>query len=178
MRPILVALGAVVVFLLVAVATAPRMHGGNSWVHLPVMELEGLVALFAIETGRLPTEAEGLNALIEKPGRDAGNWNGPYLRRKSVPVDIWGTPYIYRLATLTEQGFAIYSAGPNRVDDRGAEDDVISRVATETCYVFCTHRSLQHHMSVVSLVLASGAFVAFFYLVTAFCIRKWLKQFH
>jgi len=48
---------------------------------------------FRLDTGRYPTTAEGLNALISNPG--IPGWDGPYLK-KGVPLDPWGRPYIYQ----------------------------------------------------------------------------------
>ena len=47
---------------------------------------------FRLDTGRYPTTAEGLAALISQ---GAEGWDGPYLK-KSVPNDPWKKPYIYR----------------------------------------------------------------------------------
>lgn len=51
--------------------------------------------LFLLDTGHYPTEQEALAALLEKPNA-GGDWNGPYLKSKRVPLDPWGRPYIYR----------------------------------------------------------------------------------
>ncbi len=51
--------------------------------------------LFNLDTGRYPTTAEGLSALVESPGT-IPSWNGPYLKGGVVPNDPWGHPYIYR----------------------------------------------------------------------------------
>lgn len=48
---------------------------------------------FRLDTGRYPTTAEGLNALVSNPG--IPGWDGPYLK-KGVPLDPWGRPYIYQ----------------------------------------------------------------------------------
>jgi len=48
---------------------------------------------FRLDTGRYPTTAEGLNALVTDPG--VPNWDGPYLK-KAVPNDPWGRPYNYQ----------------------------------------------------------------------------------
>jgi general secretion pathway protein G len=51
--------------------------------------------LFNLDTGRYPSTAEGLAALVRRtPGVEA--WNGPYLRGGNVPNDPWNHPYIYR----------------------------------------------------------------------------------
>lgn len=51
--------------------------------------------LFYLDSGRYPTTAEGLTALIQHP-TGASGWNGPYLKNGSVPNDPWGHPYVYR----------------------------------------------------------------------------------
>jgi general secretion pathway protein G len=51
--------------------------------------------LFYLDTGRYPSNEEGLGALVQRPN-DASAWNGPYLKSNSVPKDPWGHPYIYR----------------------------------------------------------------------------------
>ena len=55
---------------------------------------EGL-ASFQFDVGRLPTEAEGLRALIEPPS-DAVGWRGPYLATPSTLIDPWGAPYQFQ----------------------------------------------------------------------------------
>ncbi|MEW6001040.1 MAG: type II secretion system major pseudopilin GspG [Nitrospirota bacterium] len=47
---------------------------------------------FRLDTGRYPTTAEGLNALLNNPGTPG--WEGPYLK-KIAPNDPWGRPYHY-----------------------------------------------------------------------------------
>jgi general secretion pathway protein G len=63
---------------------------------------------FALDTGRYPSDSEGLEALLEAPS-DAKGWDGPYLK-KAVPLDPWGNPYDYATGgaiagyTLTSRG--------------------------------------------------------------------------
>jgi hypothetical protein len=59
------------------------------------MELGTALQLLAFDTGRFPTTAEGLDALVRRPGKLA-NWGGPYLQTPEVLLDPWGRPYIYR----------------------------------------------------------------------------------
>jgi general secretion pathway protein G len=49
---------------------------------------------FRLDIGRYPTTEEGLAVLIAKP-INLPKWEGPYLT-KSVPVDPWGNPYVYK----------------------------------------------------------------------------------
>jgi general secretion pathway protein G len=53
--------------------------------------------LFLVDEGRYPTEQEGLQALVTKPG-DLVYWAGPYLKTGATgsPMDPWGHPYQYR----------------------------------------------------------------------------------
>jgi general secretion pathway protein G len=51
--------------------------------------------LFYLDSGRYPSTAEGLAALVQRPA-GATAWNGPYLKNSAVPNDPWGRPYIYR----------------------------------------------------------------------------------
>jgi general secretion pathway protein G len=51
--------------------------------------------LFNLDTGRYPSTAEGLTALVQRtPG--VTSWNGPYLKSGVVPNDPWSHPYVYR----------------------------------------------------------------------------------
>jgi general secretion pathway protein G len=75
---------------------------------------------FEIDVGRLPTQPEGLQALIARTGRD---WNGPYL--KHIPVDPWGTPYLYVYPGVhNEDSFDLSSNGPD--GKPGTADDVVN----------------------------------------------------
>lgn len=61
---------------------------------LQVEEFGASLDLFKLETGRYPTTQEGLQALVQAPAGLTG-WNGPYLKKKTVPKDPWGNEYIY-----------------------------------------------------------------------------------
>ncbi len=62
---------------------------------------------FREATGRYPTEAEGLKALVVDPG--VPGWNGNYVT--VVKPDPWSTPYHY---ALTPDGPDLRSCGPDR----------------------------------------------------------------
>lgn len=51
--------------------------------------------LFYLDSGRYPSSAEGLAALV-KPTPGVAAWNGPYLKGGNVPNDPWNHAYIYR----------------------------------------------------------------------------------
>lgn len=53
---------------------------------------------FRADVGRVPTEQEGLKALVERPtGVEETKWSkGGYLGTRSVPNDPWGHAYVYK----------------------------------------------------------------------------------
>jgi general secretion pathway protein G len=51
--------------------------------------------LYNLDTGRYPSSAEGLAALVQPTA--GGAWNGPYLKGAALPNDPWNHPYIYRV---------------------------------------------------------------------------------
>ncbi|TCV89540.1 general secretion pathway protein G [Sulfurirhabdus autotrophica] len=49
---------------------------------------------YRLDTGHYPSNEQGLAALDTRPANEP-KWEGPYLR-KSVPMDPWGKPYVYK----------------------------------------------------------------------------------
>ncbi len=62
---------------------------------IQIQSFTSALDLMYLDTGRYPTSAEGLEALV-KPANGMGGWNGPYLKGGAVPNDPWGKPYLYR----------------------------------------------------------------------------------
>lgn len=90
--------------------------------HIQMQELHRALKLFKMDQGRYPTEAEGLNALVQaaaglpKPQEfppDGGYLGGP------LPLDPWGRPYAYFCPGRTGGVYELVSMGedPDRVDD-------------------------------------------------------------
>ncbi len=54
--------------------------------------------LYQLDNSSFPTSDQGLEALLNKPtrGQIPLNWKGPYLRAKTLPLDPWNRPYLYR----------------------------------------------------------------------------------
>lgn len=61
---------------------------------LQIEEFGASLDLFKLETGRYPSSQEGLQALVQAPSGLPG-WNGPYLKKKTVPKDPFGNEYHY-----------------------------------------------------------------------------------
>lgn len=101
---------------------------GSSKTKTAKLQLEDLVAtmdMYRLETGRYPTNDEGLEALVKKPG-NAANWNGPYLKKGDVPKDPWGFEYQYRFPGQ-RGGVDIWTLGAdNREGGEGENADVTS----------------------------------------------------
>jgi general secretion pathway protein G len=49
---------------------------------------------YRLDTGRYPSEQEGLDVLVKQPA-GAQNWHGPYLS-KDVPLDPWSNAYQFK----------------------------------------------------------------------------------
>ncbi|SEF66433.1 type II secretion system major pseudopilin GspG [Thauera chlorobenzoica] len=88
-----------------------------------IKDLEQAAELFKLDVGRFPNNAEGLDALVERPGAAAG-WNGPYLKKGGVPKDPWGNAYHYE-SPGKRTDIDIYTLGAdNSVGGEGENADV------------------------------------------------------
>ncbi len=80
---------------LVGPAVMDRLGGAKSkTAGIQIADLDKALEIFKLDVGRYPTNAEGLQSLVARPG-SAGGWNGPYLKGGSLPTDPWGNPYRY-----------------------------------------------------------------------------------
>ncbi|HEX6298772.1 MAG TPA: type II secretion system major pseudopilin GspG, partial [Burkholderiales bacterium] len=106
-----------VVVVIIGVLTgfvAPRFFGqvGKSEVNTAKAQIDALgkaLDQYRLDTGQYPSNELGLKALVERPPSEP-KWNGPYLR-KSVPLDPWGRPYVYRSPGAKGVDFDIISYG-------------------------------------------------------------------
>ncbi len=86
---------------------------------LQIEELGSALDLFLLDVGRYPSSEEGLLALVEAPS-GSEKWHGPYLKKKLVPVDPWGSRYHYRVPG--EHGaYDLYSLGSDKLP--GGDDE-------------------------------------------------------
>lgn len=79
---------------------APKMIGylGRAKTDAAKVQLHNVATaldLYRLDMGQYPTEGQGLNALLEKPG-DVAAWSGPYLQKTSGILDPWGQPFVYK----------------------------------------------------------------------------------
>ncbi|HWP00148.1 MAG TPA: type II secretion system major pseudopilin GspG [Methylococcus sp.] len=87
---------------------------------LQVEELAAALDMYKLDVGRYPTTEEGLNALVEQPST-ARVWNGPYLRKKKVPLDPWNNPYHY-ISPGQHGKFDLWSWGADNAEGGEGED--------------------------------------------------------
>lgn len=83
--------------------------------------------MFELDNEIFPTTEQGLTALIIKPSSTPvpDNWNGPYLKKKKIPVDSWGNPYTYKCPGFhNQESYDLHSQGPDKID--GTDDDIRS----------------------------------------------------
>ena len=92
---------------------------------LQIEELSSSLDMYRLDVGKYPSTDEGLNALVEAPGT-AKVWNGPYLKKKKVPLDPWSNPYHY--AFPGQHGkFDVFTLGADNAEGGDGEDvDVVS----------------------------------------------------
>lgn len=75
-----------------------------------IAELSAQLDLYKLETGRYPTSAEGLKALLQAP-TGVNNWNGPYVKNADSIKDPWYNEMIYRSPGSESRAFEIISLG-------------------------------------------------------------------
>lgn len=75
------------------------------------------------DMGRFPDTDEGIDALLQsKQEVDEERYDGPYLDN-DVIRDPWGNPFEYRSpGEIHEDGYDLWSRGPDGLDDEGKED--------------------------------------------------------
>ena len=87
-----------------------------------VNKIEAQLQLYRSNSGMYPTQAQGLNALVEEPTED------PLPKRWAqitgeVPVDRWGNEFNYARPAVKSGGpFDVYSSGPD--GKAGTKDDI------------------------------------------------------
>ena len=84
-----------------------------------IRSIQTALNLFKADTGRFPTTAEGLQALVTNPGIKGFAADG-YLER--VPTDPWGKKYLYISPGVHHKDYDLKSCGKDG-EDGGSEDN-------------------------------------------------------
>lgn len=119
----------ILVLLSVAIGTVALNYLGGAKAdaaRLQISQIEAGLDLFKLDLGRYPSDAEGLDALIQQPA-NADRWNGPYVRKAASLVDPWGETFQYRLDPGGKQ-FELVSLGADKtLGGEGDAADITSR---------------------------------------------------
>jgi len=109
---------------MLATVVAPRVMKalGSSKVKTARVQIEDLGAaldLYRLDVGRYPAKLESLLS------DEASGWNGPYLKKKRIPLDPWGNDYRYRYPG--EHGeYDLFSLGADgRPGGEGEDSDIL-----------------------------------------------------
>ena len=87
--------------------------------------------LYRMDTSRYPSTEQGLTALVSAPSGSPAvqNWSGPYLKKKKLPVDPWGHPYVYASpGSHNTEGYDLASLGPDGIESK---DDITNWESAE-----------------------------------------------
>jgi len=120
----------ITIMALIMTLVGPRVlnYLSESKVKAAKIQIESLASaldLYFLDTGQYPSNAEGLSALVQRPGSSSG-WNGPYLRGTIVPNDPWGRPYIFRAPGLQSSYDIISYGSDGQEGGSGVAADIIS----------------------------------------------------
>jgi general secretion pathway protein G len=85
-----------------------------------LVNLQGAIELYFLDTGRYPPAEQGLTSLFSAPPGAAG-WNGPYLRSRDGMLDPWKRPFIYRFPGL-HGDYDLFSYGLDGTEGGDGED--------------------------------------------------------
>ena len=83
---------------------------------------------YVLDCGQYPTEAQGLQALWERPTLAPApqNWDGPYVDRQ-ISKDPWGSNYVYKNPGDRNLPFTIMSYGADgKSGGEGADAEIYS----------------------------------------------------
>lgn len=87
------------------------------------------LTLFQAQQGFLPTQQQGLDALVAAPTREplAPRYpQGGYLLSSEVPLDAWNHPYVYLIPGRDGQPYEIISYGADGIEGGSGPDADLS----------------------------------------------------
>ncbi len=114
----------------IAAMVVPNIAGRGEDARLSVAQtdidanLSAALDMYELDNGRLPATDQGLKSLIVKPATSPvpNNWKGPYLKKKEIPKDPWGRPYVYQFpGEHNTDSYDLCSYGSDGIE---SEDDV------------------------------------------------------
>jgi len=97
---------------------------------LQIENLEAALKLYKLDSGTYPSTEQGLEALVQKPttGVVPKNWREEgYLEKGQIPMDPWGTPYVYLSPGVKNKDFDLKSLGADGEEGGEGENQDIER---------------------------------------------------
>lgn len=89
-----------------------------------IQNIASILDLYRLEVGGYPSEADGLEALVEPPA-GAERWDGPYVKRRESLLDPWGQLYGYRMPGDHGE-FDLYSLGGDQAEGGDGENQDVT----------------------------------------------------
>jgi len=86
-----------------------------------IRNFQNALAFLKTDTGYFPTTSQGLEALINDPGL-RGWKQGGYIEGGKIPLDPWGSPYIYICPGMQGNDYSLESYGKDG-EDGGTGND-------------------------------------------------------
>jgi len=116
----------ILIIALIAAVLTPSLLGQLSRAKAKTAALQldttaAALIMFREDTGRLPTQAEGLNALITDPG--VTGWTGPYAKSDKAIKDPWGHALVYTPSSDAEATLTSLGAD-GKAGGKGADADI------------------------------------------------------
>jgi general secretion pathway protein G len=93
----------------------------NDRVQTDIDAIELQFGVYQSRNLRVPTEEQGIEALVKKPTSEPIPQNWSQLMKK-IPMDPWGSKYFYKVPGEHGGSYDLYSAGPD--GEPGTEDDI------------------------------------------------------
>ena len=91
---LLIVLAILALIAMVAVPNLMKLFGSakQDIALIQIYILQASLDIFRLENRAYPSEAQGLEALLTRPGTGPVTWNGPYIDKPEALVDPWGNP--------------------------------------------------------------------------------------
>lgn len=112
---IIAIMGSVVALNLVGTADEAKITSTRAEINT----LASALTLYQSQQGNLPTQQQGLEALVQEPTTPPvppRYPRGGYLTSREVPADAWGRPYVYLVPGRENEPFEIISYGADGLE--------------------------------------------------------------
>lgn len=90
-----------------------------------IADLGAALDMYRLDVGHYPSTNDGLQALVSNEA-DSNRWNGPYLKKKNVPMDPWGYEYQYKFPGENGEYDLISLGSDNAEGGDGEKRDIVS----------------------------------------------------